>query len=192
MNCTNLKYSLYIYFMIYYSTPYNSDKNIGKYYNQFMKLLPNDNDFVCFVDGDAMFTTHFFGTQIEDITKKYPDCGLFTAMTNRVGTKYQCVPNMWDNNDMQDHWTIGKNLYNHYYDDTINITKSPPLSGFLILLRKKEWKHAGGFLEDKMLGIDNSIHYRVRDFGGQVKLMTGVYLMHYYRGGDMANKEHLL
>ena len=157
-----------------------------------MRLLPSTNDFACFVDGDAMFTTHYFGRQIEHIIKTNPDCGLFTAMTNRVGTNYQCVPGMWENNDMADHWQKGRELQNTYSNQTVDITNHPPLSGVLILLRKNEWQQAGGFLENKMLGIDNSIHYRVRDNGGQVKLMTGVYILHYYRGGNIENKKHLL
>jgi len=177
---------------IYYSTPYNSQKNLGKAYNDFMRILPEDNDFACFTDGDAMFTTHYYGTQIEDIIKKYPDCGLFTAMTNRVGTDYQCVPGMWENININDHWYTGSELFHKNYDKCIDIAQNPPLSGVLILLRKKEWKRAGGFLENKMLGIDNSIHYRVRDFGGQIKLMKGVYILHYYRAGNMHNKKHLL
>lgn len=178
--------------MILYPIPYSSDKNIGKYYNWCMSLLPNKNDFACFVDGDAMFTTHYYGHQIENIIKTHPDCGLFTAVTNRVGTKYQCMPGMWDNNNIDDHWIKGKELHDNHYSECSDITHGPPLSGMLILLRKKEWKKAGGFLEDKMLGIDNSIHYRVRDIGGKVKLMKGVYIMHYYRGGKIENKEHLL
>lgn len=178
--------------MILYPIPYSSDKNIGKYYNWAMSLLPNNNDFACFTDGDAMFTTHFFGTQIENIIKKYPNCGLFTAMTNRVGTLYQCVQGMWSVNDIEKHWQKGKDLYDNHYSECIDITEKSPLSGVLILLRKKEWKSAGGFLEDKMTGIDNSIHYRVRDTGDKIKLMIGVYILHYYRNGNMTNKKHLL
>ena len=33
------------------------EKNIGCAYNQFMEILPNDDDCACFVDHDAMFTT---------------------------------------------------------------------------------------------------------------------------------------
>ena len=154
-----------------------------------MRLLPNNEDYACFVDGDAMFTTHFFGHQISRITEKYNDCGLFTAMTNRVGTHYQLVPGMWENNNMAEHWQKGKELYERNYIVCININKKPPLSGVLILLRKKEWLQVGGFLEDKMLGIDNSIHYRIRDMGGVIKLMTGVYIMHYYRNGKIEDKK---
>ena len=45
---------------IYYSTPFNSDKNIGVYYNDVMNLLPNDSDYMVFVDGDTIFTTPRF------------------------------------------------------------------------------------------------------------------------------------
>lgn len=75
--------------MIYYGIPYDQDKNIGVYYNRFMSILPEETDFACFVDGDTIFTTPFYGKQIDEITKKNPDCGLFYAVTNRIGCPWQ-------------------------------------------------------------------------------------------------------
>jgi len=183
-------YSKYIA-MIYYTTPYNLEKNIGAYYNDFMRLLPAEA-WACFIDGDARFTTNNFGHQLQDIINANPICNLFTAVTNRVGTKYQCVQGMWDVNDANLHRKKGLELQQFYKTSCIDITNMPPLSGVLILLKKSMWTACGGFLENKMLGIDNSIHYRVRDKGGCILLMKGVYIEHYYRGGDSANKQHLL
>jgi hypothetical protein len=53
--------------MTYYFTPYATDKDIGSYYNKCMELL-QDNDYACFVDGDARFTTNYFGSHIEEIS----------------------------------------------------------------------------------------------------------------------------
>ena len=36
--------------MIYYTVPYDSNKNIGEYYNNFVDIVPNDNDYICFID----------------------------------------------------------------------------------------------------------------------------------------------
>ena len=32
--------------MIYYTVPYDSNKNIGEYYNNFVDIVPNDNDYI--------------------------------------------------------------------------------------------------------------------------------------------------
>jgi GT2 family glycosyltransferase len=181
--------------MIYYSTPWSSEKDLGKAYNDFMNLLPNDNDYACFTDADAMFTTHTFGHQLEDIVKEYPEAPLFTAMTNRVGTDYQLakVSGAWEENNIARHWAIGKILQETYPYKVEDITHCSPLSGVLILIRKKEWKECGGFKEGiGMLGVDNSIHYRIRDKGYPVLLMKGVYILHYYRNGKAEDKNHLL
>ena len=50
--------------MIHYIIPWNSEKNIGVSYNSYMNII-NDEDYICFIDGDACFTTHFFGKQFK-------------------------------------------------------------------------------------------------------------------------------
>jgi hypothetical protein len=73
---------------IYYLIPYNTDKNIGIYYNEAMELLPNDNDWMVFVDGDTIFTTADYGSLIKDVIQDNPDYDMFTCYTNRVGCKW--------------------------------------------------------------------------------------------------------
>ena len=60
-----------------------------------------------------------------------------------------------------------------------------------MLVKKSAWLESDRFKEAGLLGIDNSIHYAIRNMGGKVGLMKGVYVQHYYRGGDMSNKSHL-
>lgn len=178
---------------IYFFTPYGTQKDLGKCYNDMMALLPNDDDYACFTDGDSMFTTHTFGHQLKDITEKYPEVPLFTCVTNRVGTNYQLVEGMWDVEEMATHWMVGDHLKNKNYDECLDITNNSPISGVLMLIRKKEWQECGGFQEGiGMLGVDNSIHYRIRDLGKKIYLMTGVYVQHFYRSGLAQNKQHLL
>lgn len=182
--------------MIYYSIPYSLSKNIGKAYNHECDRLPDDNDWICFTDGDARFVTPYYGHQLHSIIQRYPDCKLFTAVTNRVGTEYQCIPNMWDVEEYDKHVKKGHQLYELYNTECEDITHKEPLSGVVILIQKSEWKRVGGFKENGMLGIDNAIHKNVKEQGGKVMLMKGVYVFHYYRGGKRdrtpENKKHLL
>jgi hypothetical protein len=175
--------------MIFYSIPWSTEKNIGKYYNAFMEKIGED-DYACFIDSDSCFTTTYFGKQIEDIVKKYPECGLFTAMSNRIFPSWQKTGN-YNSNDIAEHRIFGKNLFDTKYDNIVDITKKNDLSGVLILISKKVWIKLGGFKIEGMLGIDNDIHYKANLHNEKVYIMTGVFLYHWYRGGDHSFVDHL-
>ncbi|HWB64866.1 MAG TPA: hypothetical protein VG603_15220 [Chitinophagales bacterium] len=180
--------------MIYYSIPYNSEKNLGQYYNGFMQLLPDNNDFACFMDGDAMFLHPFFGSQLEKIIALHPECGLFTCTTNRVGAKWQ-LANNWEDNNIKNHRAYATAVYNSKGYECEDVTNKPDamlMSGVMILIRKSTWLNLGGFEEKGMLGIDTDIHRKAKAKGEKLYLMKGVYIYHWYRGGHAANKTHLL
>jgi GT2 family glycosyltransferase len=176
---------------VHFIIPWDSEKNIGKAYNEAMKMV-DENDWVCFIDGDVINTTTFFGQKIEEIIKSNPDYSVFTCYTNRVNRKYQ-IYNLddWENNDMDYHRKIGENIWNKNGTSVIDITKKKPLSGVMILISKKVWTKIGGFFEDKMFGIDNILHKKVKECGYKIGLMTGIYVYHWYRNGDKKNKFHL-
>ena len=175
---------------IYYNIPWSTDKNLGKAYNDFMQLL-DKGDYAVFLDGDAMFCHTFYGKQIEHIIKNHKGA-LYTCMTNRVNCQLQLSGN-WHSNDMKDHVNHAETLYNSFTHSLQDITDIfPELSGVMMVVSKEAWEKAGGFMEDKMLGIDNDFHARVRDSGEKVWLMRGVYVYHWYRGGDCKKKDHLI
>lgn len=174
--------------MIFYFIPWATDKHIGRHYNACMELLPNDDDFACFVDADAVFCTHYFGSQIEAVVAKHPDCGLFTCVTNRVYAAWQ-IPRGVDrtSNDMEYHRRVGENMRTKYYDECEDVTDLqnkgvyPWLSGVLILLRKSTWKKIGGFYKDGFFEVDNYLHRDVAQHGERIMLMKGVYVYHWWR-----------
>ena len=177
---------------IYYNIPWNSDKNLGKAYNEFMKLLDKD-DYAVFLDRDAMFCSTFYGKQIEYIVENH-GADLYTCMTNRVNCKQQLSNVQWTENNMAYHIAHANYLadseHRHEVEDITAI--HPELSGVMMVVSKRGWEMVGGFREDKMLGIDNDYHVRIRSTGGQVWLMRGVYVYHWYRNGDCTNKKHLI
>lgn len=183
--------------MIYYNIPFRSDKDLGKAYNDFMKLLPNDEDFACFVDADTIFTTLDYGVIIEQVVKENPEVGCFVSMTNRVNCMWQVHPGVDPkNNDMEYHRKFGKQLQSILGTKCIDVTNKPHdsvLSGFLILISKKVWKKIEGFKEGiGMLGVDNDLHYRIQTHGEKLFLMEGIYLYHWYRYPDFKNISHLV
>lgn len=166
-------------------TPKQLGNNLGWAYNRFMELIPDD-DWACFLDHDATFTTRYWYHQLEDIIGKYLDIGLYTCLTNRVGNFQQLVKGVdRENHDIKYHRQIGKQLQEKHYDDVFSITN--PLSGVVILISKKTWKTVGGFA-DGFLGVDNDIHEKCLANSIKVGLMGGVYVYHWYRGdGDASH-----
>ena len=178
---------------ILYAQPFRRDKNIGQYYNWCMSLIGNE-DWCCFTDMDAQYTTVFVGNQIEDIIRRYPECRCFTAVTNRVGCPWQKVGD-WKNDDMKYHYDLSSKLYKSKYSEIIdksNPDKKWVMSGVLILVKKSLWLKVGGFKTKGALGVDNDFHWKLMHHNEKLYLMTGVYIYHWYRGGNSAKHKHLV
>ncbi len=176
---------------VFHMIPWNTDKNIGRAYNEMMSLV-GDNDWVCFIDGDAVHTSHFFGKRIEDVITANPEYSMFTCLTNRIGRPYQIAATVDTiTNDQYYHRTFGESRWLKYGVDVLDITNRPNLSGMLILIKKSAWVKVGGFKEEKMLTIDGDMHQRIKNSGDRVGLMNGIYVQHWYRGGNRRDTRHL-
>lgn len=179
-------------FKVLHVIPWDTNKNIGVSYNNTMKLI-GSKDWVCFLDGDAVHTSTYFGSRIEEVIEKNFEYSLFTCYTNRVGCPYQIAPDVdRKSNDQLYHRNIGEQLWNKNKTSVMDITNKQELSGVLILISKKIWEDVGGFKENKMLTVDNDIHRKVRTFGGKVGLMKGIYVQHWYRNDNINERKHLL
>lgn len=165
--------------MIYFATPYAFDGNLGGAYNHYMELLPDDNDWMVFIDGDACFLTPKWGHQIKKIIDKYPDTGLFTCYTNRVGNKRQLLGGFIspERDILKIYHTAVKLQKTKYYEATELL---PPISGHFMGVRKDVWRKAGKF-KDGLLTIDNNFSRRVQNAGYKIRRMDGVYIFHLYR-----------
>ena len=178
--------------MIYYNIPYDLDKSLANAYNRFMEMLPNDDDFACFIDRDAMFLMPNYGHLLQDIVDNHPECGAFTAKCNRIGSKWQLANVDWKNDNIKYHIDQANNVFRKYGLNCTDHANSQLGSGFCILLKKSVWAKIGGFSGDGMLGVDNNLHLALRTNGERFYLMEGIYLFHWYRGGNQKNKAHLL
>ncbi len=160
--------------------PSGHGTNLGHAYNEQMKRL-DDDDWACFIDHDACFTTRQWYRQLEAITQRLDGPAVLTAMTNRVGSRWQIAPGVDPNNhSMEYHRAIGEKLMGEHGAKLTDVTDHPLMSGVVILLSKNTWKLLGGF-EDGFLGVDNAIHQAARDKGFKVYLMEGLYVYHWYR-----------
>ncbi len=175
--------------MIYANIPYAPDKtkNLGQAYNQFMTLL-KDEDWACFIDHDAMFTTIDWYDQLVNIIDKYQDAGMFTAKTNRVGNEKQLYKGKKsDNHDIVYHRRIGRKLQKKYYDIVSEVIPDSPVSGVVILIKKQVWNDYR--FDNGFLAVDNKMCWKLIDAGKKVYIMEGVYVYHWYRGDG--NRDHL-
>ena len=68
------------------NNPTSLTKDLAYAYNEVMNRV-NDDDWVCFLDHDAMFTTYDWYLQIEQAIKQNTDkdIGAYTCYTNRIG-----------------------------------------------------------------------------------------------------------
>ncbi len=176
--------------MIHFCSPYDPDKNIGKAYNHSASIVAED-DWLCFTDGDTMFPYPDYGTRLQTIIDKNPEYGLLTCYTNRVGDKRQCWEGVIQNHCNLSHlYRIAAEIAKKNGDTVVDLP--PPLSGMLMLFPKKVWNDVK-FKEEGILAVDNHFARGVTKAGYRIGLMTGFYIIHYYRLREgQAHKSHLL
>jgi len=150
-----------------------------------MELVPKDEDWACFLDHDAMFTTSDWNRQLYEIIDANPEYSCFTAVTNRIGNTDQRFKAIdVKNHDIVYHREIGKKAQKQYRTVVKDVSDHQLMSGVLMLVQKATWKKIGGFLEQGFLGIDNDFDKRSRAYGLKTGVMKGVYLYHWYRFKD--------
>lgn len=170
-------------FIVYATDSEGEGKDVGAAYNRYMKLLPKDDDWACFIDHDAMWTTEDWFEQLGNILAANPEYGLLTACANRIGNPEQKISNLQDTHDMLYHRAIGRQL-REQGDLTIkDVTNTHCVSGVVILVKKSVWKKAGGF-KNGFLGVDNDFHQRVAKAGFKIGVMRGIYVYHCYRADN--------
>jgi len=175
--------------MIYYFTPYSLDKNLGAAYNHYMELLPNDDDWACFTDGDTMFLSSDFGHIINEVVEKFPDTGMFTCYTNRVSNKFQRYGGGFSEvADIRHHRNIAIVCERTGRGKILELNGM--ISGMMMIIQKKTWYDFP--FKDGLLSVDNDISKRLLIAGEKILLIKGIYLLHYYRLAEgRGYKKHL-
>jgi len=174
---------------IYYFTPYSLEKNLGAAYNHYMELLPSDEDWACFTDGDAMFLTPDWGHLIQNAVESHPETGMFTCYTNRVGNKQQLYRGIFnENRDLLAHRNVAKVCHETGKNRTKELTR--PISGIMMIIQKKTWRQF--LFKDGLLTVDNDISARLLQAGLKIRLIESIYMVHYYRMAEGKKyKKHL-
>lgn len=165
--------------MIFDITPFRSDKNIGKAYNERIKHLPNDS-WVIIRDADCMYLTPDYGNIIERLIINYgAEYDVIGAMTNRLGNDDMCFGGKFsDDMDIRNHIIIAQKVKN----DT-SIKEVDLCAGFFMMFKKETWVKVGGFSEDinDAPYSDKRFCTKIKNAGGKIGIAQGLYLFHAYR-----------
>lgn len=160
--------------------PYALDQNLGRAYNEAMARLAEE-DWACFLDHDAMWTTREWYRQIDEAIRFKPEAGAFTAMTNRIYSGWQRIGDK-DNHDMVYHREFGRQRLKTR--TLLDVTDTKGMGGVVICISKAAWRKVGEFV-DGMLCVDHQMHFALRAAGLKVWLIEGLYVYHWRRAnGD--------
>lgn len=168
---------------IFYLTPFATDLNIGREYNEQIEALPDDC--YCVIrDGDTLFMRSDWGNQIEDIIRKHGDkYKLIGCMTNRLRANHQLFRGQFSNDgDISHHVDIANTLYDHFYDQ---VEPTTYVAGLCMIFHKSTWQQVK-FRENSNL-FDKEFNTDIRmKFGGRtpIGLAKGLYVFHLYRWGS--------
>lgn len=164
---------------IWYFKPYDSDKNLGRSYNEYCRLVP-DSDWICLLDGDCMFLASNWGHIAQQYIMQYPDTALFIPVTNRVGKGSQCYGDKRsDDPNIKHHKALADKAAQKLMVKDMNHVRWPSMPCFLF--SKAIWNQVGGFDETgRILGVDVRFSQKVMGVGSCLR-MNGLYLFHYYR-----------
>lgn len=179
---------------IYYFTPADPDKKIGKVYNAHCESVPNNEDWICIRDGDTMFLTSNWSEIIKKTIERYPDTSLFGCYTNRIGLDYQLVDkNFSEDPNILTHSKIAREQWEKWGTECVTIDK--PVAGMFMLFKRSVWTRVP-FKDELVINnkfFDWDFGDRILRMGGTVRLMKGMYLFHAYRiWKDRRDKSHLM
>jgi GT2 family glycosyltransferase len=164
---------------VHITIPFSIEKNLGKAYNEAMQLIPDD-DWMCFLDYDAMLLTPDAPAILHEYATRYPDAALLTCYTNRIHqTSQQLLFGQINENDSM-RWHLQQAIKQKeqlYQVSPIHRN----VSGFLMLISKKSWLRFPFSETGECLGVDTEYWKRLREAGQKMYRMDGLYCWHTYR-----------
>jgi GT2 family glycosyltransferase len=179
--------------MIYYCTPFSLERNLGKAYNEYVrKLTSNPNDWIFFIDRDCTILDADYGNRIEQLINKYPETGIFTAVTNRCGNNQQCyLGNRRNDENILHHYQISEFVKENNHLKVTEINRV--ISGYFFGFSLETWQKVGGFTENanEILKVDNRFSKRVLNLGKKILLMDEIYVFHFYRLNELDPKHSI-
>jgi GT2 family glycosyltransferase len=145
----------------------------GAWLNEIMEASPSE--WVMIHDHDIFLANKNWYRILQEAITNKPDAGLFTCMTNRIGNPQQKIHNPSD--DIMEHIRLAEEFEKR--EPYIEATR--PISGLMMLTSKTAWEKAGGFIENKIIGLDNRYYGDIVRAGYKVYILNNLYVYHRYR-----------
>lgn len=177
--------------MIHYVTPYRTDKDLGRAYNESFNICYESSvTHVCLMDGDVMFLTPNWGTIIEEYVALYPDAVL-TCRTNRIHHLSKQLDNMQFGDDVN--VVISEAISRCHLRTVTSILPGQGMSGFLMVIPIELWQRIPFDEGIGCLGVDSQFRIDVHNAGEKILIMDGLLVWHTYRLATGINdKTHLV
>ncbi len=169
---------------VHYLTPFRSDKNIGRAYNEACATAP-DSSWICLRDPDTMFLHPDSQSLIDHIIM----CNDFTinrydligCLTNRLRMDHQCLSHLFNERDLSVH--IQTATYARKMNGGEILSTDQPIAGMFMLFKKELWEkikfdESAGRYTDQVFSSD------VMKAGGKLGVAQGLYIFHLYRWGS--------
>jgi GT2 family glycosyltransferase len=170
-------------------TPYATDKDLGRQYNQAMAMIP-ESGHACLMDIDAMFLTPQQPGIIEQYIEKYPDAVL-TCYTNRISPLSKQLFNGQINNNSDIKVHIANAVKMQLQPMKVKMVGNC-ISGFLMVVPKSVWNKIKFVEGIGCLGVDTWFSRALHKAGIPIMIMETVYVWHTYRiDNGVHSKEHL-
>ncbi len=174
---------------IHYTTPYRSDKDLGRAYNEAIAYTPPHYTHVCLMDGDIMFLTPNWGTIIEEYVALHPDAVL-TCKTNRIhAVSKQLDRQLMTCVDVEQ--MIGHATDRSHLRIVTPILPGEGMSGFLMVVPVTVWERVKFVEGIGCLGVDSQFRIDLHNAGVETLIMDGLLVWHTYRLGH-DSKKHLV
>lgn len=162
---------------IFYSNPFDLNKNIGKAYNEYLSSLnAKDEDWIIMQDGDILYLTGDWGKRIYDaLTLDGHKFGLVGCYTNRLRAKHQLHNKEFSYElDVRRHYEIALT-----YQEKGILEIKEYIAGFFMAFQYKTWNKIK-FVENS-LAFDSLFSMRVKELGLNIGLIKSLYVFHGYR-----------
>lgn len=181
--------------MIYFFTPYDFNKRLFDAWERYMWLV-KDEDWVVMMDGDTLMFQANFGHIVQEYIERYPDTGLFTCYASRSGRDWMMPkPNLMNATNIMMHRgaALKHEKERHLKVKELNVR----VTGHFMCIKKETWNKIYSGVRDKckgvgILSVDTVISLSVLEAGMKIRLMEGLYILHYYRLGEGAKRKKIL
>jgi len=180
--------------MIWFFTPYSFEKKMFEAWYRYMELVIDPGDWACMMDGDTAFLLPDFGHQVQKYIDLFPDTGLFTCYASRTANKDQLLNGVnSENTDLVFHRCQAEYCRENLFPRSKDIFKA---YGHLMVIQKKTWIKIRPLVKkytqnSGLMDTDTAVSRAVRKINLKIKVMEGIYILHYYRLKDKG-RGHLL